>query len=286
MAFFTEVALTVHSEHTAPSFSRLASEGVEGSAAVCSTLGSCCTTYRQRCSKRWEADVLLHGAIEFPSPCWWRMSDSRTWQGHFGMLLHFQWDKSCDLGSNWYRKWNLLTTFTQEDTVSWPTILLWEFEGSYFTGKQRRNKEFEHSQNFLTSSWLYVGQPGRVRDPTADRGRWSPKRSAGIQCSGRSWRKKNLFTLRNYPQLESLSCTFISLDSPPPFSGWPLLLSVCRGCLSLSLHRRPPCHSSGTHSLSPLKLNLLLSFIRFQRGQEKKGLCPIHARTAAFTNRS
>ena len=52
-----------------------------------------------------------------------------------------------------------------------------------------------HSQKFLTSSWLCVAQPGRVREPTADRGRWSPQRCAGIQCSGRSWRKKKISSL-------------------------------------------------------------------------------------------
>ena len=52
-----------------------------------------------------------------------------------------------------------------------------------------------HSQKILTSSWLCVAQPGRVREPTADRGRWSPQRCAGIQCSGRSWRKKKISSL-------------------------------------------------------------------------------------------
>ena len=155
-----------------------------------------------------------------------------------------------------------------------------------------------HIQKLLTCPWLCESQPGRVREPTPDR-RWWPQRSTGIQCSGRSW--KNEFSRRNFPQLESLSCTLISLDPPPPPYNPPthpslydlffcLFVEAMSLSLSLSLSLSSPtparCPSSGTHSLSPLKLDLLFSFIRFQKGQEKEGLCPINARTAAFTNRS
>ena len=135
-----------------------------------------------------------------------------------------------------------------------------------------------HSQKILTSSWLCVAQPGRVREPTADRGRSLSQRCAGIQCSSRSWRKKkDQFSLRNYPQLESLSCTSISLDSPSTLL-WMTSFSACLSrrsvsldrslSLSLSLSLSPTsarCHSFGTHSLSdPLLLSSIffsLSFI-------------------------
>ena len=45
-------------------------------------------------------------------------------------------------------------------------------------------------------------------------------------------------------------------------------------------------HKFGTHLLSPLQLGLLLSFIRFEKGQEKRGLSPVQAPTAAFPNSS
>ena len=158
-----------------------------------------------------------------------------------------------------------------------------------------------HSQKILTSSWLCVAQPGRVREPTADRGRSLSQRCAGIQCSSRSWRKKkDQFSLRNYPQLESLSCTSISLDSPSTLL-WMTSFSACLSRRSVSLDRSLSLSLSLSlpdvrqvsfirHSLtqwpSPLKLDLLLTFIHFEKGQAKKGLCPIHARTAAFMNRS
>ena len=106
-------------------------------------------------------------------------------------------------------------------------------------------------------------------------------------------KKKNKSLSQELSSVESLSCTSISLATPPPPS--PSLdnlasSSVCLSRLSLDLSLSSPtparCHSSGTHSLSPLKLDPLLSFIRFKKGQGKKGLCPIQARTAAFTNRS
>ena len=123
-----------------------------------------------------------------------------------------------------------------------------------------------HSQKFLTSSLLCVAQPSRVHEPTADRGRWLPQRCAGFQCSGRSWRKKDQFSLRNYPQPESLSCTSISLDSPSTFlcmTSFSVCLSMRSLSLSLSLSLSPTsarCHSSGTHSLSDSLLSSSIFF--------------------------
>ena len=121
-----------------------------------------------------------------------------------------------------------------------------------------------HSQKFLTSSWLCVAQPGRVCEPTAARGRCSWSRSVvrGSNAVVDREEKKDQFSLRNYPQLESLSCTSISLDSPSTLlSGWSLFLSVCRGDLSLSLSPTSArCHSSGTHSLSDSLLSSSIFF--------------------------
>ena len=82
--------------------------------------------------------------------------------------------------------------------------------------------ELVHSQKFLTCSSLCVAQPGRVREPTADRGRWSPQRSVGIHCSGRSWRKKiSPFLSR---ELSSARKPFLYIYfprySPPSLSLW------------------------------------------------------------------
>ena len=119
-----------------------------------------------------------------------------------------------------------------------------------------------HSQKFLTSSWLCVAQPGRVREPTADRGRWPPQRCAGIQCSGRSWRKKRSvlsqeLSLARKPFLY----IYFPLTPPPPFSRWPLFLCVGRGDLSLSLSPTSArCHSSGTYSRSDSLLSSSIFF--------------------------
>ena len=78
------------------------------------------------------------------------------------------------------------------DLLRWAQVGLrveQSFRLCFFASAQRQ------SQKFLTSSWQCVAQPGRVREPTADRGRWSPQRCAGIQRTGRSWRKKKISSL-------------------------------------------------------------------------------------------
>ena len=63
--------------------------------------------------------------------------------------------------------------------------------------------------------------------------------------------KKSALSLRNYPQLESLSCTSISLDFPSTLL-WMTSFSVRLSRQSLSLSRRPPgvTHHALTHSVT------------------------------------
>ena len=62
--------------------------------------------------------------------------------------------------------------------------------------------------------------------------------------------KKYQFSVRNYSQLESLSCTSISLDSPSTLR-WMTSFCVCLSRISLS-PRRPPgvTHPALTHSVT------------------------------------
>ena len=130
-----------------------------------------------------------------------------------------------------------------------------------------------HSQKFLTSSWLCVAQPGRVREPTADRGRWSPQCCAGIQCSGRSWRKKRSVLSQ---ELSSARKPFLYIYFP-----WlPLHLSLddlffCLLVEAISLSPRRParCHSPAlTHrdSLS-LRARSSFQFHSFWKESRKEG---------------
>ena len=97
-------------------------------------------------------------------------------------------------------------------------------------------RRWRHSQKFLTSSWLCVAQPGRVREPTADRGRWSPQRCAGIQCSGRSWRKKRsvLYQELSLARKPFLYIYFPWLPLHPSFDD--LFFCLLVEAISLSLH--------------------------------------------------
>ena len=110
-----------------------------------------------------------------------------------------------------------------------------------------------HSQKLLTSSWLCVAQPGRVREPSADHGRCSPQRCAGIrcQCSGRSWRKKRSVLSQ---ELSSARKPFLYIYFPW-LSLHPSLVDLffCLFVKAISLSPRPPpgvTHPALTHSVT------------------------------------
>ena len=131
-----------------------------------------------------------------------------------------------------------------------------------------------HSQKFLTSSWLCVAKPGRVREPTADRGRWSPQRCAGIQCNGRSWRKKKRSVLSQ--ELSSARKPFLYIYFPS-FPIHPSLgdLSFCLFVEAISLTpRRPPgvTHPALTHSVTlSSQARSSPQFHSFWKGSRKEG---------------
>ena len=100
-----------------------------------------------------------------------------------------------------------------------------------------------------------MAQPGRLSEPTADRGRWSPQRCAGIQCSasGRSWKKKRsvLFQELSLARKPFLYIYFPWLPLHP--SPDDLFFCVFVAAISLSLSPRLPpgvTHPALTHSVT------------------------------------